>query len=68
MPTSVSQSIQDMAAGREVVIVTETGRGGACHHTICLVILHLREIPTMSSSLRQVLCNLQDIIADAARA
>jgi hypothetical protein len=68
MPTNVNQNILDTAAGLEAMIVTETGRGGACHHTICLVILHPSETLTTSNSLHQVLCSLPDIIADAARA
>jgi hypothetical protein len=64
MHMSVSQNI-DMVAGLEAVIVTENGRGGACH-TTCLVILRLRETLTTSSCLLQALCNLLGIIADAA--
>jgi hypothetical protein len=66
MDTSVIQNI-DTAAGMKAVIVTENGREEACH-TICLVILHLSETLTMSSSLRQVLCQLDVTPADAARA
>jgi hypothetical protein len=67
MHTSVSQNI-DTVAGMEAVIVTESGRGGACH-TICLVIHRLRETLTMSSSLRQVPCNNNlGTIVDAAHA
>jgi hypothetical protein len=66
MHMSVSQNT-DMVAGLEAVIVTENGRGGACH-TTCLVILRLRETLTTSSSLLQALCNLLGIIADAAHA
>ena len=67
MHTSVSQNI-DTVAGMEAAIVTESGRGEACP-TTCLVIHRLRETLTMSSSLRQVLCNnLLGTIVDAAHA
>jgi hypothetical protein len=66
MPTSVNQNL-DTAAGLEAVTATENVKDEACH-TICLVILRLSETLTMSSSLRQALCNLHGIIADAARA
>ena len=65
MHMSVSQNI-DMVAGLGAVIVTESGRGGACRIT-CLAILRLKETHTTSNSLRQALCNLLGIIAAAAR-
>ena len=54
-------------AGLEAAIVTENGREEACR-TTCLVTHLPSEILTTSSSLRQVLCSLPDILADVARA
>jgi len=66
MVTSVIQNT-GMVAGLGAATVTGNGREEACH-TIYLVILLPRETLTTKCCLHQVLCNLPDILADAAHA